>query len=50
LGDPSFPPWRTLLTVLVDKLSRAARAITFVLEDYHVIREQSVHDAVLARS
>jgi len=46
LAQPTSPPWRVVLTGLVNDLLAAPRGIVVVLEDYHVIRTPSVHDAV----
>lgn len=44
---PQPPPLRSLLTSLADVLSTALPPCVLVLDDYHVINAQAIHDTVL---
>lgn len=44
---PQPPPLRSLLTSLADALSTALPPCVLVLDDYHVINAQAIHDTIL---
>ncbi len=44
LQQPQTPPIRSVLTTLVNMLTDTSHDIVLVLDDYHVIAEQSIHD------
>jgi len=46
LQSPPHPPFRSMLTVLINDLVASGRRVTLVLDDYQEIRNQQVHDAV----
>ena len=46
LGFSPPPPLRTMMTVLVNDLVASGRRVMLVLEDYQVIQDREVHDAV----
>jgi len=46
LQSAQFPPIETVLTTLINSLATITGKIIFVLDDYHLIDSQSVHDAV----
>jgi len=46
VGSQIPPSPRMLLTVLVNDLVAADRNVILVLEDYHVVQDRAVHDAV----
>ena len=41
------PPLSTILTALLNELVQAPRDIILILDDYHVISDQTIHDALL---
>src|SRR5579871_2620163 len=46
LNTPPHPSIRAMLTLLVNDLVAAGRDMTLVFEDFHVIRDRVIHDAV----
>ena len=46
LHSPRFPPAESVLTTLINDVSEASNPFVLVLDDYHRIVEQHVHDAV----
>ena len=46
LNSPQAPAPRTMLTVLLSHLEAFPQPLVLVLDDYHVIATQAVHDAV----
>lgn len=46
LQSASAPVHQAILTPLINELSRAPEAAIFVLDDYHIISEKSVHKAL----
>ncbi len=46
LGSPQSPPAESLLTGLVNELADLTNPLTLILDDYHVVQERQVHDAV----
>ena len=46
LRSSQSPPVETVLTTLINSMSSFAEKIIFVLDDYHLIDSQLVHDAV----
>ncbi len=44
LQQPQTPPIRSVLTTLVNILTNTPQNIVLVLDDYHVISEQAIHD------
>jgi LuxR family transcriptional regulator, maltose regulon positive regulatory protein len=47
IRSAELPPLRKVCTVLINDLLAGAREITLVLDDYHVIRQPSIHEAVV---
>jgi len=47
LPSPRLPPLDELLFPMIQAIDRAGRPFVLVLDDYHLIHEQAVHDAVL---
>jgi LuxR family maltose regulon positive regulatory protein len=46
LRSPELPPVEAVAGALVNELAGTSRTITIVLDDYHLIRSGSVHEAV----
>ncbi len=46
LATSSLPPIRSLVTLLINELAAAPQRIILVLDDYHLIQREEVHDAV----
>ncbi|HIW35267.1 MAG TPA: LuxR C-terminal-related transcriptional regulator [Candidatus Paenibacillus intestinavium] len=46
LQSPQSPPVSSIISVMINDLARFAEPIILVFDDYHVIRSQSIHDAV----
>jgi LuxR family maltose regulon positive regulatory protein len=46
LRSPEFPPVETVVGALINELARAEQEIKVILDDYHLITSQPVHDAV----
>ncbi|MDQ3589466.1 MAG: helix-turn-helix transcriptional regulator, partial [Actinomycetota bacterium] len=46
LRSPELPPIQTVVGVLINELAGAEREITVVLDDYHLIGSEPVHEAV----
>ena len=46
LQSPQSPPLPSIISVLINDISRLAIPIVLVLDDYHVIHSKSIHDAV----
>lgn len=46
LGAPQLPPIESLMTLLINDIAVTPRPFVLVLDDYHAIRTQSIHDAV----
>jgi LuxR family maltose regulon positive regulatory protein len=42
----THPPTETILTVLLNMLAEAGRDVTLLLDDYHVISRQEIHDGL----
>jgi len=47
LHTPPFPPPSAILTALLTELVEADRALILILDDYHVIEDQTIHEALL---
>lgn len=47
LRSPQPPPLQTILTILVNELSSQQKPLCLLLDDYQVIDEQGIHDALL---
>jgi LuxR family transcriptional regulator, maltose regulon positive regulatory protein len=47
LHSPEAPPLSTILTVLLNELMQGSRDIILILDDFHVISEQAIHDGLL---
>src|SRR5256714_9824044 len=47
LHSQEAPPLTTILTNLLNELGQARRELILVLDDYHVISDQSIHDSLL---
>jgi LuxR family transcriptional regulator, maltose regulon positive regulatory protein len=47
LAGQTHAPWRMVLTLLINELLAASGGFLLILEDYHVIREQVIHDALM---
>ncbi|HEX6555520.1 MAG TPA: LuxR family transcriptional regulator, partial [Ktedonobacteraceae bacterium] len=48
LHSPQAPPLSTIMTTLLDELVQVNRDIILILDDYHVISDQTIHDSLLA--
>jgi ATP/maltotriose-dependent transcriptional regulator MalT len=48
LHSPQAPPLSTILTTLLAEMEQADREIILILDDYHVIKDQAIHDSLLA--
>jgi len=46
LQAPQVPPWEPLLTTLVNDIAETPHPCILVLDDYHLIEAQPVHDSV----
>ncbi len=46
LHSPHLPPFQTLLTPLLNDLADVSRDMLLVLDDYHLIENQTAHDAI----
>jgi LuxR family maltose regulon positive regulatory protein len=46
LQSPQGPPLRSVLTILLNELAAIPNDFVLVLDDYHVIENQSIHDAI----
>jgi len=46
LQSPQLPPAETILTLLINDIITIPDQIVFVLDDYHLIEAQSIHDAL----
>ena len=46
LAAPQAPPAKALLTLLINELGTLAAPLTLVLDDYHVITAQPIHEAL----
>src|SRR3712207_5137021 len=46
LRSPDLPPIQTVVGVLINELAGSEREITVVLDDYHLIGSEPVHEAV----
>ena len=47
LHSPEAPPLSTILTALLNELVQDSREIILILDDYHVISDQTIHDGLL---
>src|SRR6266487_2858649 len=48
LYSPQAPPLSTILTTLLDEVEQVDRELILILDDYHVISDQAIHDSLLA--
>jgi LuxR family maltose regulon positive regulatory protein len=48
LRSPEAPPLSTILTTLLEEFVKVDREILLILDDYHVISDQAIHDSLLA--
>ncbi|TMC17001.1 MAG: LuxR family transcriptional regulator, partial [Chloroflexi bacterium] len=48
LHAPQAPPLSTVLTTLLEEMEQMDREFMLILDDYHVISEQAIHDSLLA--
>jgi len=46
LRSPQPPPTETIMTSLVNEIAGSSGKIVFILDDYHLIEAQSIHDAL----
>ena len=46
LDSPDPPPFQTLVTALTNDIAVSATPFTLVLDDYHTIREPTIHEAI----
>jgi LuxR family maltose regulon positive regulatory protein len=46
LQSPKSPPFKSILTLLINNLATLAGDLVLVLDDYHVVEEDSIHDAI----
>jgi LuxR family maltose regulon positive regulatory protein len=47
LHQPELPPLSMLLTHLLNEIGQGSRALILVLDDYHVITDQIIHESLL---
>jgi LuxR family transcriptional regulator, maltose regulon positive regulatory protein len=47
LHSPEAPPLSTILTNLLNELEQGSGDIILILDDYHVIEDQAIHDSLL---
>jgi LuxR family maltose regulon positive regulatory protein len=47
LHSPEAPPLSTVLTALLHELAQVDKEVVLVLDDYHVIADQAIHDSLL---
>ena len=47
LHSPQSPPLSTILTALLNELVQETRDIILILDDYHQISDQAIHDSLL---
>src|SRR5207302_9708976 len=47
LHSREAPPFSTILTALLNELAQGSGDIILILDDYHVISDQSIHDSLL---
>ncbi len=47
LHSPETPPLSTILTALLNELVEGSEVIILILDDYHVISDQAIHDSLL---
>src|SRR5438876_7363861 len=47
LHSQEAPPLSTILTALLNELVQGSREIILILDDYHVISDQAIHDGLL---
>src|SRR6266566_2871772 len=47
LHSPQAPPLSTILTTLLDEMEQVDREFILILDDYHVISEQTIHESLL---
>ena len=47
LHSPQAPPLSTILVTLLDEMEQVGRDIILLLDDYHVIEDQAIHEAML---
>lgn len=47
LHSPQSPPLSTVLTALLNELTQGSGDILLILDDYHVISDQAIHDSLL---
>ncbi|GHO48949.1 LuxR C-terminal-related transcriptional regulator [Ktedonospora formicarum] len=45
--QPVLPPFATVLTALINELTELTEDLVLILDDYHVIEEQAIHEALL---
>jgi LuxR family transcriptional regulator, maltose regulon positive regulatory protein len=48
LHSPQAPPFSTILSTLLGEMEQVDREIILILDDYHVISDQAIHDSLLA--
>jgi LuxR family maltose regulon positive regulatory protein len=48
LHSPQAPPLWTILSTLLGEMEQVDRDIILILDDYHVISDQAIHDSLLA--
>jgi LuxR family maltose regulon positive regulatory protein len=46
LQSPQGPPLRSVLTILLNELAAIPKDFVLVLDDYHVIENRTIHDAI----
>jgi LuxR family maltose regulon positive regulatory protein len=46
LQSPKSPPFKSILTMLINSLATLVGDLVLVLDDYHVVEEDSIHDAI----
>ncbi|HEX6480585.1 MAG TPA: LuxR C-terminal-related transcriptional regulator [Ktedonobacteraceae bacterium] len=47
LHSPQSPPLSTILTALLNEICEEGSEIILILDDYHVIEDQAIHEAIL---
>jgi LuxR family maltose regulon positive regulatory protein len=46
LHSPQPPPIETALTILINEIAESSRSVALILDDYHLIEAQAIHDGL----
>jgi len=47
LQSPQVPPIETIITTIINDMSEVNEEFTLVLDDYHIIEAQPIHDTLV---